>query len=71
MAGSLKNIETRFRTFPIVRRSAKEHHLFLGFDSNLDAQNWVDWGIREGFLREALKAGEPGKPAKARPVVPD
>lgn len=59
-----------YRTFPIVRRKHKEYHVFLGFDSLKQAEEWIAWGIQNYFLQEALKEGEPGRPARAPPPRP-
>ena len=65
-----KGQETQYRTFPSVRKERNEYHLFLGFDTQVAAEEWITWGLRDRFLIEALKPGEPGRPAKAPPPRP-
>lgn len=62
--------ETRYQTFPIIRRKGPEFHVYLGFNSQREAKEWIDWGLRSsydggGFLTRGLGSGAPGRPTKA------
>jgi len=58
--------QTRHQSFPIQRKKDSEFHVYLGFDSQALAEEWIDWGIKDGFLIKAdgMKLGTPGKPRK-------
>ena len=58
-----------YRTFPIKRRRPKgetkdEFTVYLGFPDQKNAEAWLDWGLRDGFLAKVkgLKSGVPDKP---------
>ncbi len=66
---------TRYRTFPVRRerpRRKTEYQVYLGFDSQQDAERWVDDAINERLLEQATTPGTPGRPRRRpTPVRPD
>ena len=63
---------TRFRTFPIRRERPEgrtEYQVYLGFESQSDAESWVDNAITCGHLITATQVGSPGRPGRIREPV--
>ena len=54
-----------YRGFPITRKAAKQFHVCVEFDSQQEAQKWIDWGVGYySFLKKpnGLKQGKPERP---------
>lgn len=62
----LRKNETQvlYKGFPIKRKKKDEYHVYMGFPTQDAAQEWVAWGVRDGFLKQphGQKNGVPKKP---------
>lgn len=62
-----KGQATRYRTFPVRRErpdGKTEFQVYLGFDSQQDAQRWIDDALAERLLEQATAPGAPGRPRR-------
>ena len=62
-----KGQATRYRTFPLLRErpdDKTEYQVYLGFNSQQDAERWIDDAIAERLLETALTPGSPGRPRR-------
>lgn len=58
---------TRYRTFPVRREkpdNKTEFQVYLGFDTQQDAERWIDDAVTEGLLRTGIGTGAPGRPQR-------
>ena len=69
---------TRYRSFPVRRerpgeggRRKTEYQVYLGFDSQKDAERWIDDAVGERLLAPATEAGSPGRPQRRPARVAD
>jgi len=65
---------TRYRTFPVRRERPDrktEYQIYLGFNSQQDAERWVDDAILERLLEPATSPGAPGRPSRRPARIAD
>jgi hypothetical protein len=60
-----KGSKGRYRSFPIVRHERDEYHVYMGFDTQKKAEQWIDDGIGAYLKKpDGMNKGAPKKLGK-------